>query len=216
MADGQGRSLATLITPGQAADTRQLVPLLDKLSVPRSGRGRPRKRPDSVTADKAYSSRANRTALRGRGIRANIPEPADQIANRRRRGSRGGRPTSFDAQAYKHRNQVERGFCRRKQWRGIATRFDKLAVHYQAALDLVETLDWLRHLPQDRDKALLGEGDGHVGRVGEAVVDGAVVGHRGQRGKPLGRKILGWSHDDADGGDPGRPVGGKVEFGVYP
>jgi transposase len=141
MADGKGRSLATLITPGQAADTKQLVPLLDTVSVARTGRGRPRKRPDSLAADKAYSSRANRAVLRARKITAVIPEPADQIANRRRKGRRGGRRPNFDADAYRDRNQVERGFCRRKQWRGVATRFDKLAAHYQATLD--------RELPPD-------------------------------------------------------------------
>lgn len=53
------------LTPGQAADTQQLIPLLEQVWVPRPGQvGRPRKRPDSVTGDKAYSSRANRKALR--------------------------------------------------------------------------------------------------------------------------------------------------------
>jgi transposase len=154
MADGRGRSLATLITPGQAADTKQLVVLLDMVNVRRSGPGRPRKRPDSLAADKAYSSRANRAALRARRITAIIPEPADQIANRKRRGARGGRPPAFDPIAYKQRNQVERGFGRRKHWRGMATRYDKLGLSYQATLDLVETRDWLRRLqlqdPRDR------------------------------------------------------------------
>ena len=148
MADGRGRALATRITPGQAADTRQLVALLDQISVARPGGvGRPRKRPDSVTADKAYSSRANRAALRARGIIAVIPQPKDQIANRARKGSRGGRPPAFDPVRYKDRNQVERGFGRRKQWRGLATRYDKLLTSYQATVDLVETLDWLRAVP---------------------------------------------------------------------
>jgi transposase len=148
MADGRGRSLATRITPGQAADTKQLVALLEQICVARPGGvGRPRKRPDSVTADKAYSSRANRAALRARGIVAVIPQPKDQIANRARKGSRGGRPPAFDPIRYKDRNQVERGFGRRKQWRGLATRYDKLLTSYQATVDLVETLDWLRAVP---------------------------------------------------------------------
>jgi transposase len=148
MADGRGRSLATRITPGQAADTRQLVALLDQICVTRPGGvGRPRKRPDSVTADKAYSSRANRAALRARKIVAVIPQPKDQIANRVRKGSRGGRPPGFDPVRYKDRNQVERGFGRRKQWRGLATRYDKLGVSYQATLDIAETLDWIRTIP---------------------------------------------------------------------
>ena len=113
--------MATLITPGQAADTRQLIPLLDQVRVARPGGiGRPRTRPASVTGDKAYSSRANRQALRGKRIRATIPEPNDHIANRKRRGSRGGRPPAFDPAGYRQRNQVERGFNRRKHWRGVA------------------------------------------------------------------------------------------------
>ena len=104
-----------------------------------------------MTGDKAYSSRANRQALRGKAIRATIPEPNDQIANRKRRGSRGGRPPAFDPAAYRLRNQVERGFNRRKHWRGLATRYDKLGAHYQATLDLVEMLDWLRAVPDGHD-----------------------------------------------------------------
>ena len=148
MADGRGRSLATLITPGQAADTKQLIPLLDKVSVRRPGGvGRPRKRPDSLAADKAYGSRANRAALRARKITAVIPEKSDQIANRQRRGSHGGRPPAFDPVAYRDRNQIERGFRRRKHWRGMATRFDKLADSYHATLTIAETLDRLRSIP---------------------------------------------------------------------
>ncbi|GED82977.1 hypothetical protein TNCT6_00620 [Streptomyces sp. 6-11-2] len=97
-----------------------------------------------MSADRAYSSRAIRTHLRGRGITAVIPEPADQIANRKRRGSRGGRPPSFDRQAYKHRNTVERCINRLKQWRGIAMRTDKLAVHYLAALQVAAISLWVR------------------------------------------------------------------------
>ncbi|GAB2463299.1 hypothetical protein GCM10027162_67520 [Streptomyces incanus] len=58
--------------------------------------GRPRTRPGAVAADKAYSSRANRAYLRKRRIRAVIPEKRDQAANRKKRGSRGGRPVSHD------------------------------------------------------------------------------------------------------------------------
>jgi transposase len=148
MCDGRGRSLATRVTPGQAADTRQLIPLLDQVAVARPGGiGRPRKRPDSLSADKAYSSKANRAALRARKIVTVIPERSDQKANRARKGSSGGRPPGFDEVRYKDRNQVERGFGRRKQWRGLATRYDKLSESYQATLDIVEMLDWLRATP---------------------------------------------------------------------
>ena len=83
--DGRGRNLATRLTPGQDADTCQLVGLLDAVRVARPGRGRPRQRPDHLTGDKAYSSRANRAALRARHIAHTIPERDDQKANRARR-----------------------------------------------------------------------------------------------------------------------------------
>ena len=55
-----------------------------------------------------------------------IPEPDDQKGHRKRRGSRGGRPVGLDAADYRNRNVIERGYCRIKQWRGLATRYDKL------------------------------------------------------------------------------------------
>lgn len=94
------------------------------------GNGCPGTRPDSVSADRAYSSRAIRTHVCRRGITAVIPELAGQIANRKRHGSRRGRPSRLDRQAYKHRNTVGRCVNRLKQWRGVAMRTDKLAVHF--------------------------------------------------------------------------------------
>jgi transposase len=96
-----------------------------------------------VLADKGYSSRANRAYLRRRGIRATIPERRDQQANRARRGSAGGRPPSFDPVAYKRRNVVRRCFNRLKQYRAIATRYDKTAMSYQAVIDLATLRMWL-------------------------------------------------------------------------
>ncbi|GGV99340.1 hypothetical protein GCM10010230_25230 [Streptomyces narbonensis] len=117
--------------------------------MPRSGAGRPRRKPDAVIADKAYSSRAIRQTLRRRGIRAVIPERADQKANRLRRGQAGGRPPAFDRELYKARNVVERCFGRLKQFRAIATRFDKLAVRYKAGVHLAALILWLREPAQD-------------------------------------------------------------------
>lgn len=95
-------------------------------------------------ADRAYSSRAIRGQLRRRGIRAVIPQPADQVGDRLRRGRAGGRPPAFDTEAYKQRNAVERCINRLKQWRGLALRTDKLAMAYQAALHLAAILMWTR------------------------------------------------------------------------
>ncbi|MCE3033758.1 transposase, partial [Streptomyces sp. CMSTAAHL-2] len=106
--------------------------------------GRPRTRPTMVLADRAYSSRAIRSHLRRRQIRAVIPQPSDQIGHRLRRGRHGGRPPDFDVDAYKQRNTVERCINRLKQWRGLATRTDKLAITYQAALHLAAILIWTR------------------------------------------------------------------------
>lgn len=142
--DGRGRPLSLLVTAGQAGDAPRCLPLLEKVRVPRTGRGHPRTRPVRVITDKAYSSRAIRAQLRCRGIAATIPEPADQVGHRRRRGSRGGRPPVFDSAAYRQPNVVERGINRLKQWRGLATRFHKKARYFHAGLTLASILLWLR------------------------------------------------------------------------
>lgn len=133
-----------LVGPGQAHDGPMLPHVLGALVVPRLGPGRARTRPDRVLADRAYSSRGTRRLLRSRGIVAVIPEPRDQQAHRKRRGRRGGRPVSYDAMAYKGRNVVERSFNALKNWRGLATRYDKLAVTYRGGAVLAAILSWLR------------------------------------------------------------------------
>ena len=120
--------------------------LIDQLKINRAGPGRPRTRPDRVRGDKAYSSRAIRSLLRGRGIAAVIPEAADQIGHRKRRGSVGGRPPIFDKEDYKGRNVVERNFNIFKQWRGVATRYDKLALTYPGGAVLRAVSIWLATL----------------------------------------------------------------------
>ncbi len=118
--------------------------LLERLRVPRRGPGRSRTRPDALLADKAYSSRGHRGLLRGRGIKAVIPERADQQNNRLRRGSAGGRPVGYDTEMYKARNVIERSYERFKQWRGLATRYDKLAVVFRGGAVLRSIVLWLR------------------------------------------------------------------------
>lgn len=140
------RPLVMILGPGQGGDSPMFAHLLDALSVPRIGPGRPRTRPDRALGDKAYSSKANRALLRRRGIQAVIPEPDDQIANRVRRGSAGGRPVSYDPEIYKTRNTVERSFNLFKQWRGLATRYDKLALTYRGGVVLRAITIWLRQL----------------------------------------------------------------------
>ncbi|MFD2398233.1 IS5 family transposase [Prauserella oleivorans] len=142
--EGRGLPMRVVLTPGQAGDNPQLVPLLDGIRVARTGPGRPRRRPEVVIADKAYSHPSTRHALRQRRIRFVSPERDDQIARRAAHGSRGGRPPAFDAELYKQRNVVERCFNRLKQFRDLATRYAKRAAYYQAELTIAAIILWLR------------------------------------------------------------------------
>ena len=100
----------------------------------------PRTRPDALLADKDHSSRAHRALLQQRGITAVIPERSDQQGHRQHRGSAGGRPVSYNAERYKDRNVIERSYEQLKQWRGLATRYDKLAVIYRGGAVLHSTM----------------------------------------------------------------------------
>ncbi|MFD8265972.1 IS5 family transposase [Streptomyces althioticus] len=142
--EGGCRPLALLLTPGQWGDAPQLVEVLDRIRVPRPLGGRPRTRPDHVSGDKAYSSRRNRRYLRRRHIRHTIPEPKDQRANRHRRGSAGGRPTGFDRDHYRRRNEVERTINRLKNSRAVATRYDKRAYVFHGTVTAAAIRLWLR------------------------------------------------------------------------
>jgi transposase len=114
--DGRGLPMSIILTPGQAGDNPQLLPLLDQIAVGRDGPGRPRRRPERVLADKAYSHPSTRAALRSRGIAFTSPEKSDQIARRKAKGSRRGRPPAFDPERYADRNVVERCFNRLKRF----------------------------------------------------------------------------------------------------
>ncbi len=129
--DGHGRPLSLVLTAGQRHESMQLEAVLDGIRVPKLGRGRPRTRPSRVLADKGYSYPRCRRVLRRRGIRATIPTRRDQ---RRRR---------FDREAYRRRNVVERCVNRLKQFRAIATRYEKRAVNYRAMVVIASILLWV-------------------------------------------------------------------------
>jgi transposase len=128
-----------LLTPGQAGDNPQLVPLLDAHDSDRRSE-RAGKDAFRLLADKAYSHPSTRQKLRDRRIPHTIPERTDQHKRRKAKGSAGGRPPPFDPAIYAERNTVERGFGRLKQWRGIATRYDKYALTFHGGVLLAASL----------------------------------------------------------------------------
>jgi len=132
--EGRGLPMAVLVAAGNVNDSTMFEQLMNQIRIPRQGPGRPRTTPDVLLADKGYSARRIGLYLRDRGIKTVIPQPRDQQANRARKGSRGGRPPAFDAVLYRRRNQVERCFNKLKQFRAIATRFDKLASRYRSGI----------------------------------------------------------------------------------
>lgn len=120
-----------MLTAGQRHEQLALPALLDRGAVKRSGRGRPRLRPDRTAGDKGDSSRTARGVLRRRHIGPVIPRKT----NERRDGR-------FDRAAYRERNQIERLINRLKQHRAIATRYEKLEVSSHALLTIACILLW--------------------------------------------------------------------------
>ncbi len=121
-----------VLTGGERHEQPVLPTLMARGAVKREGRGRPRVRPDAVAGDKGYSSPAARRYLRDRRIGAVIPTKADEEPD----------PT-FDRAAYRERNVVERLINRLKQWRRVATRYEKRAANYLAMVTLAAILLWL-------------------------------------------------------------------------
>ena len=120
LVDGHGRPVALAITPGQRGDAPAAIGLLSQAPPPRV-----------LYADAAYDSDALRAFLLARGTLPVIPN------NPTRR-----RPHPFNQSLYRRRNVIERTFCRMKDVRRIATRYDRLACTYDAALCLAALVIW--------------------------------------------------------------------------
>lgn len=120
MVEGLGQLAKWCLTGGQAHDVTQAVVLLDGIAA------------GAVLADKAYDADSVLEALEASGAKAVIPLKS----NRKQ-------PREFDAEHYKNRNLVERFFCRIKQFRRIATRYEKLASRYSAFVALAASFIWL-------------------------------------------------------------------------
>lgn len=100
-----------------------------------------------LRGDKIYSSRPTHKTLRRRGIKVVIPEPRDQQQHRRNRGSRGGCPVNLDVKAYRVRNVIKRAYSDMEQWRGLGTRYDRIALTCRAGTVLRAIIQRLNHLP---------------------------------------------------------------------
>lgn len=112
--DALGNPAVLSLTPGQASDFSQAAPLLEEID------------PEAFIADKAYDGDALIEKLDARGIEAVIPPKANRKVKR-----------ETDFALYRERNPVERFFAKIKQFRAIATRYDKLACTFLGALQLV-------------------------------------------------------------------------------
>ncbi|MGB9388139.1 MAG: IS5 family transposase [Pseudolabrys sp.] len=122
LADDRGRPVAFALTPGNVADISMAMPLLAAVA-----------RPNRLIADKAYDADSLRNWLKIRRIKAVIPSTATRTV-----------PYPLDRAVYRRRNLIERLFCRLKNWRRLATRYDRLARNYLAALALVAAVtEWI-------------------------------------------------------------------------
>ncbi len=131
--EGAGKPVAFVLTPGQSHEITAFEQLMSLGAVKRSGRGRPRVRPKRLIGDKGYSFPKVRRYLRRRGIRFTIPRKSNQ----RRTGP-------FDRELYRRRNLVERSINRLKQFRRIATRYEKNAENYLTMLHIASIRLWLQ------------------------------------------------------------------------
>lgn len=121
-----------VLTAAQRHEATKLEVLMEQGMVKRVGRGRPRLRPKRLLGDQAYSSRKIRRYLKRRGIGYTIPRRSDET-----------RTGPFNRTLYKERNCVERLINRLKQFRRVATRYEKRAVNFLAMLTIAAIMLWI-------------------------------------------------------------------------
>lgn len=131
-AEGSGKPMAFVLSGGERHEAKYLESLLDLGRIKRERQGRPRSRPTVLVGDKGYSYPSLRRLLHRRRIKAVIPRRSDQ-----------GRTRSLDREVYRERNKIERLVARLKRHRRIATRYDKLAMSFEAWITLACVLEWL-------------------------------------------------------------------------
>ena len=124
--------MTLIVTPGQQHELTVFTELMERGAIRRRS-GRRRLRPRALVGDKGYSSRAARAYLRCHRIRPVIASKVDQP-----------RSPLFDRVLYRTRNAVERLINRLKQFRRVATRYEKRAANYLAMVTLASVRLWLR------------------------------------------------------------------------
>jgi transposase len=139
LCEGAGKPISLSVTPGQQNETTQVEVLLDQVRI-QGRRGRPRQRFACTAGDKMYDIPRVRAAVRRRHGRPLIPH------KRRPDGSYPPGAARFDRQRYRQRNVVERLISRLKEWRAIATRYEKLAASFGAVILLGFIRIWLHDL----------------------------------------------------------------------
>jgi transposase len=125
--------MTVVLTPGQRHEATVFAQLVEQGAVRRPGRGRPRIRPRRVVGDKGYTGRQRRAYCRRRGMRYTIA----RLRTERRTGP-------FDRALYRLRARIECLINRCKQYRSLATRYDKRAQSYRALWTIAMTILWIK------------------------------------------------------------------------
>ena len=117
--DAQGQPVRFALTGGQAADAPQAIPLLAGIET------------EAVIADKGYESNRILAFIQEQGAEAVIPPKSNRTA-----------PWEYNRELYRTRNLIERAFNKLKQWRRLATRYDRKSLYFLSAPYLVAAVVW--------------------------------------------------------------------------